>query len=65
MSRETVGKLIDQWINDPEFHRQMRADPAGTVERCGVRLEPDEWAALRNVDWSLSDEELRGRANFL
>ena len=65
MSREAVGKLIDQWINDTEFRRQMRADPTGAVQRTGARLEPDEWAALSNVDWSLSDEELRGRANFL
>lgn len=65
MSRDTVGRLIDQWINDPEFRRQMRTDPVGTVQRSGANLEADEWEALRNVDWSLSDEQLRARVNFI
>ena len=63
MSREAVGKLIDQWINDPEFRRQMRADPTGAVQCTGVELDANEWAALRNVDWSLPDEQLRARVN--
>lgn len=63
MSREAVGKLIDQWINDPEFRRQMRADPADAVQRTGAELDANEWAALRNVDWNLTDEQLRARVN--
>lgn len=63
MSRETVGKLVDQWINDPAFRAQMRADPEGAVQRSGALLDPDELAALRSVDWSLSDTQLQARAN--
>lgn len=65
MSRETVGKLVDQWINDPAFRTQMRADPEGTVQRSGAKLDPDELAALRSVDWNQSDEQLQARANFI
>lgn len=61
MSHETIGKLIDRWINDPAFRQQMRADPEGTVKRSGTQLDADEWAALRNVDWQLSDEQLQSR----
>lgn len=63
MSREAVSKLIDRWINEPAFRTQMRADPEGAVKRSGMELDPDEWAALRNVDWSLSDEQLQARVN--
>ena len=41
----------------------MRQDPEGTVKRSGAELDVDEWEALRTVDWNLSDEELRTRAN--
>ena len=63
MSREAIGKLVDRWINDPVFRQQMRADPEGTVKRSDAQLDADEWAALRNVDWQLSDEQLQSRAN--
>jgi hypothetical protein len=43
----------------------MRADLEGTVKRSGVELDADEWAALRNVDWSLSDEQLQARVNWI
>jgi hypothetical protein len=65
MSREAVSKLVDRWINEPAFRTQMRADLEGTVKRSGVELDADEWAALRNVDWSLSDEQLQARVNWL
>lgn len=63
MSREAIGKLVDRWINDPVFRQQMRADPEGTVKRSDAQLDADEWAALRNVDWQLSDEQLQSRIN--
>ncbi len=63
MSREAIGKLVDRWINDPGFRQQMRADPEGTVKRSDAQLDADEWAALRNVDWQLSDEQLQSRIN--
>ena len=63
MSREAIGKLVDRWINDPVFRQQMRADPEGTVKRSDAQLDADEWAALRNVDWQLSDEQLQARIN--
>lgn len=63
MSHETVGKLVDRWMNDAEFRRALRADPEGTVKRSGFELGADEWAALRAIDWGLSDEQLRARAS--
>lgn len=54
---------MDRWMNEPAFRDQLRNDPEGTVQRSGVKLDADELAALRSVDWSLSDEELKARAS--
>ena len=61
MSRKSVEQLLDRWINDQTFREQLRADPEGTVRRSGAQLNEDEWAALRAVDWTQSDEDLQAR----
>lgn len=61
MSREGVETLMDRWLNEPAFRSEMRADPEKTVRSIGVELSEDEWAALRRMDFSLSDEELQAR----
>lgn len=61
MSRESVEELIDKWMSDKEFRADIRKDAEGAVRRLGMDLTEEEWAALRNVDWSLSDEELKSR----
>lgn len=61
MSREGVEILIDRWINEPAFRAELRSDPEGAVERSGVILDEDEQAALRSVDWTISDEQLQAR----
>ena len=63
MSRDAIGELVDRWINEPAFRAELRQDPEGAVRRSGIQLNDDELAALRNVDWSLPDEELRSRLN--
>ena len=63
MSREAVSQLIDRWMNDASFRQEVRNDPEGAVRGTGAQLDQDEWAALRNVDWKLPDEQLRARVN--
>jgi len=63
MSRDAIGELVDRWINEPAFRADVRQDPEGAVRRSGIQLNDDEMAALRNIDWSLPDEELRSRLN--
>ena len=65
MSQEDVKTLIDRWMNDPAFREDVRADPEGAIRRTGLELNADEWAAVRNLDWQISDEELTARANKL
>jgi len=64
MSRESIEVLVEKWMEDPEFRAAVRKDPEGTVRSTGVELTADEWSAVRNFDWSLSDEELTARANM-
>ena len=63
MSRQVVGQLVDRWLNDPEFRKQVRQDPEGAIQASGLVLSPEEWTAVRSLDWKLSDEELKTRAN--
>lgn len=63
MSRAAVETLLDRWMNEPAFRAELRRDPEGVVRRSGAALDEDEWAALRKIDWSLPDEELRARAS--
>ncbi len=63
MSRQAVEQLMDRWMNEPIFRDEIRRDPEGTVRRMNLELDEDEWAALRNMDWTLPDEELQARAN--
>jgi hypothetical protein len=43
----------------------VRVDSLGAIERCGVVLSDEQRAALGSIDWTLSDEELAGRASQL
>jgi len=63
MGYETVGRLIDKWLNDPGFRQALRQDPEGTAKKMGMKFSDEEWAALRQVDWKLSDDELRSRVS--
>jgi hypothetical protein len=63
MSREALESLIDRWVNEPAFRQELRTDPEGAVRRSGAELDQAEWAALGQVDWGLSDEELQARVS--
>ena len=63
MGMQEVGKLIDKWVNDKNFREALRKDPKIAVQKSGVKLSSEEWDLLKNVDWSLSDEELKARIN--
>lgn len=59
MSYEQVGRLVDKWVNDQEFRKQLKANPQEAIKKSGVSLAPEEWAALKKIDWSKSDQELQ------
>ena len=61
MANDGVDRLVDKWLNDQGFRKQMAQDPEGTVKRLGIMLTTEEWATMRNVVMSTSDEALRAR----
>ena len=60
-NQEAMQQLADRFMNDADFREQMRQDPEGAAERSGYQLDEEDRQALRSVDWSGSDEELKER----
>lgn len=65
MSYQSMGQLIDKWMTDGEFRKNLRKDPEGTFKRSGLTLSQDEWTAIKQIDWKQSDEQLKSRINKL
>jgi len=61
MASQAVTQLIDKWMKEPRFRTELRRDPEGVVKKTGCQLTEEEWAAFRQIDWKLSDEELEQR----
>ena len=61
MAGNDIDRLADKWLNDPGFRAKMERDPEGTVKACGISLNTEEWATVKNVVMTTSDEALRMR----
>lgn len=61
MRYEVIGQLVDRWMGDAVFRAALRKDLAAAVRGAGLRLQDDELAALRGIDWGQSDDTLRER----
>ncbi len=62
-NQEAMQQLTDRFMNDVDFREQMRQDPEGAAERSGYALDDEDRQALKSVDWSASDEELKERVS--
>jgi hypothetical protein len=60
---ESMQQLADKFMNDESFREEMRRDPEGAAERSGYQLDEEDRQALRSIDWSGSDEELKERVS--
>ncbi|MBI2083205.1 MAG: hypothetical protein HYT76_06510 [Deltaproteobacteria bacterium] len=61
MSYESIGKLIDKWMNDQKFRADFRKDPEEAIRLTGIKLNSEELSALKKIDWKRSDEELKSQ----
>jgi hypothetical protein len=59
---ESMQQLADSFVNDAEFWKQKK-DPKGATEGSGLQLDEEDRQALRSIDWSGSDEELKQRVS--
>jgi hypothetical protein len=60
---ESMQQLADRFMNDAQFREEMKQDPEGAAERSGFQLDDEDKQALRSIDWSGSDEELKERVS--
>jgi hypothetical protein len=58
-----VDQLVEKWLNEPGFRSKMTSDPEGTVKACGISLTAEEWATVRNVVMTTSDDVLKARVS--
>jgi hypothetical protein len=65
MSRQAIEALVEKWMEDTSFRSAVRKDPEAAIRSTGLDLTADEWAAVRNIDWGLSDEELTARSSAM
>jgi hypothetical protein len=63
MSQEAVATLIDRWTNEPGFKDEFLANPHGTIVSHGITLTPEEEEAVKQMDWTGSDEDLTQRVS--
>lgn len=61
MSMQTVGSLVDRWMQDATFRAALRKKPEETIKSCGIAFTAEELATFRQIDWKLNDEELKSR----
>ncbi len=62
-NQEVMRQLTDRFMNDAAFREEMRKDPEGAAKRAGYKLDEEDRQALRSVDWSQSDEQLKERVS--
>jgi hypothetical protein len=60
---ESMQQLADRFMNDAQFREEMKQDPEGAAERSGLQLDDEDRQALRSIDWSGSNEELKERVS--
>ena len=58
MDEQTRETILNRWQSDPAFRQDVRANPEAALEGIGVTLDESQKAALSNVPWDLSDDEL-------
>ena len=61
MTRNGVDLLVQKYLNEPGFKARMQQDPEGAVKSAGISLSADEWATVRNIVLTTSDEALQAR----
>ncbi len=54
-----IGKLIDKWLNEQDFRKQLRTNPEEAVKKSGINLTEEELEAFKKIDWNQSDQELQ------
>ena len=60
---ESMQQLADKFMNDSQFREEMKQNPEGAAEGSGLPLDEEDKQALKSMDWSGSDEQLKERVS--
>jgi len=63
MSTTALEQIMERYTQDPAFKAQLQADPEAAAQAAGLTLTDDDRAALRGLDFSLTDEQLQRRVS--
>ena len=61
MTHNGVDQLVQKYLNEPGFKEKIQKNPEAAVKSAGISLNAEEWATVRNVVLTTSDEALRQR----
>ncbi len=63
MAMQGLEQIMERYTQDPAFKQQLQADPEAAAKAAGITLTDEDRAALRGLDFSLSDQELQQRVS--
>jgi hypothetical protein len=63
MTSQALEHIMERYTTDPAFKAQLQADPEAATKAAGIALDDEDRAALRGLDFSLSDQELQQRVS--
>jgi hypothetical protein len=61
MDQAKLKQLIERWQRDEAFRAAVRTDPKRAITDAGLELDPSEAAALADIDWKQTDQQLEKR----
>ncbi len=61
MREQIVKEIVDRYVSDETFRAGVRADPERAIRNAGFKLDDEERALLKSVDFSQTDEQLSAR----
>jgi len=61
MEQAKLKQLLDRWQQDEAFRTAVRTDPQRAIADAGIELDAAEVAALADIDWGQSDQQLEQR----
>jgi len=58
-----LDQIMERYTTDPAFKAQLKADPEAAAKAAGIALNDEDRAALRGLDFTLTDEQLQRRVS--
>ncbi|MEP7378938.1 MAG: Os1348 family NHLP clan protein [Chloroflexota bacterium] len=60
---DALEALLERWTNDTTFRDEYDADPEQAIRSAGLELSDEDWRAIREAKFELTDGLLPARVN--